>query len=390
MCTRGLVAALAVVVALVWSAPAHADTGPLRFERAVSLGSRAHDIVLDLDGGLAYVAVDRGLVILGLANPAAPMEVGSVETGAPAITQGVAVSGNYAYLASREAGVHVVNVSNPKAPSLLGSKRFSTPVWDVAVKGHPTNDMIAYVYAVTFGGEMYVLEHHASQPANLKQVKVIGLVAWRNPKQDALAFKKLNAHVTGGSAKATNLFITERRRPDGSVQDLLFTTDWNYGHAYCYDISNPANPTFMGAHGVPFVLQVEADPDKDTVYMLVAGSKLSGIHTVPLSHFSSAKATYYLTCPECRFIKSKGNIDMGGMALSTGGNRLFYGGGFQRELHVVNVEDPDEMRALAFADVGNHGLGLAEIMGFASHGNLLYVAAGAQGFQVYSFPGADN
>src|SRR5262245_11898929 len=309
MCTRGLVAVLAIGLALGWATPGIGDTtGPLNLVRAVSLGPRAHDIVID--GGLAYVAVDRGLVILSLADPAAPVEVGRVETGSPAVTQGVAVSGTLAYLASREAGVHVVDVSSPTAPRIVGSKRFSTPVWDVAAKGH-------HVYAVTFGGEMYVLD--AEQPANPKQVKVIGLLAWRNPKQDAAQIKKLNQHVTAGSAKATGVFITG---------DRLFTTDWNYGRVYYYDISNPASPVFKGAHGVPFVLRAEADPAKDTVYMLVAGSKISGIHTVPLSKLHPSISTYYLDCPECRFIKARGNIDMGGMALSPGGNRLFYGGGW--------------------------------------------------------------
>ncbi len=76
------------------------------------------------------------------------------------------------------------------------------------------------------------------------------------------------------------------------------------------------------------------------------------------------------------------------MGLSPGGDHLFYGGGGRREFHVVDVVEPDLLHDVGFADTGDHGLGLAEIMGFASHGDYVYVAAGTGGLQVYSFPGA--
>jgi len=156
---------------------------------------------------LAYVAIDTGLVILDLAEPAFPVEIGRVETGLPTVTQGVEVAGQYAYFASREAGVHVVDISNRAHPRIAGAKRFPTPVWDVAVKDN-------IVYAVTFGDEMYLLD--VSQPANRVQVKV-------SPKQDAANLKKLNALAPAGRAKATGVSV---------IGDKLFITDWNYGHLY--------------------------------------------------------------------------------------------------------------------------------------------------------------
>ena len=131
-----------------------------------------------------------------------------METGSPWVTQGVEVAGTYAYLASREAGVHVVDVSNHLTPRIVGGKRFPTPVWDVAVKG-------SFVYAVTFGGEMYVLD--VSQPASLRQVKVIGLPAW-NLQARCRDLKKRRAHVTGA------------RQDHGVSVGGPRTTDWNYGH----------------------------------------------------------------------------------------------------------------------------------------------------------------
>lgn len=105
------------------------------------------------------------------------------------------------------------------------------------------------------------------------------------------------------------------------------------------------------------------------------------------SLLAPAHATHYNKCPECKFLKSKGHIDQGGLGLSPGGDHLFYGGG-HREFHVVDVVDPDVLHDVAFADTGDHGLGLAEIMGFASHRDHIYVAAGTGGLQVYSVPDA--
>jgi hypothetical protein len=294
--------------------------------------------------------------------------------------QGIAVQGSYAYLAGQLSGVHVVDVSDPDAPAIVATKRVAGSVWDVAVKE-------TYVYAVTFHGELYVLD--VSVPTAPRQIKVLGLLAWSNPKHDAIQLAKLRAHVPNGSAKGTSASVTD---------DILLATDWNYGRMYYYRLDGPlgpASPVFSGAHYVPFILRAEADPTRDVVYMLAAYARFSGIHTVPLSALGPNHSTHYLSCAECRFLKSLGNIDWGGMGLSPTGDYLFYGGGRAREFHVVGVSDgapdaPVELEDLGAADTGPVGLNLAEIMGFASRGDHVFVAAGAQGLQVYSFPGVSG
>lgn len=76
---------------------------------------RAHRLLLS--GTRAYVADETGLLILDLANPAAPALLGSLPTSAPCLD--LALSGNLLYLAGESSGLLVVDVSTPTSPLLL-------------------------------------------------------------------------------------------------------------------------------------------------------------------------------------------------------------------------------------------------------------------------------
>jgi hypothetical protein len=77
-----------------------------------------------LAGGYAYVATeDAGLWVVDVSSLAA---VGSYDT--PGWAYGVAVAGGYAYVADGHAGLRVVNVSDPAHPTEVGF--YDTP--DVA------------------------------------------------------------------------------------------------------------------------------------------------------------------------------------------------------------------------------------------------------------------
>jgi hypothetical protein len=64
-----------------------------------------------------------------VSNPAAPVAVGSYDTGGDA--GGVQVAGNLVYVADGEAGVQVIDVSNPAAPVRVGG--YDTNGWASAV-----------------------------------------------------------------------------------------------------------------------------------------------------------------------------------------------------------------------------------------------------------------
>jgi hypothetical protein len=72
-----------------------------------------------------------GLRVVDVSNPAAPTEVGSYDT--PANAHDVAVADGRAFVANHSSGLRVVDVSNPSAPTEVGS--YDTPgnPWGVSV-----------------------------------------------------------------------------------------------------------------------------------------------------------------------------------------------------------------------------------------------------------------
>ena len=80
-------------------------------------------------GNYAYVADDTaGLQVIDISNPANPQRVGGYDTAGYA--NGVAVVGNYAYVADGHAGLQVVDISNPANPS--GSAAMTPPATPLA------------------------------------------------------------------------------------------------------------------------------------------------------------------------------------------------------------------------------------------------------------------
>ena len=77
----GALVAAVMVTLLAMPGVARAD-GPLTLRAAINLGYRANDVVLDERAGFpyAYVATDKGLTILNIADPAHPSLVKQLVT----------------------------------------------------------------------------------------------------------------------------------------------------------------------------------------------------------------------------------------------------------------------------------------------------------------------
>src|SRR6266540_178442 len=114
---------------------------------------------LAVSGNYAYVADELdGLQVIDVSNPANPQRVGGYDT---MYAFGVAVSGNYAYVADYDAGLLVIDVSNPADPQRVGGYDTSGNAWAVAVSGN-------YAYVGGYDAGLQVID--VSNPANPRRV----------------------------------------------------------------------------------------------------------------------------------------------------------------------------------------------------------------------------
>ena len=103
-------------------------------------------------GNYAYVAdCDSGLRVISIADPAHPSEVGYCDT--PDWALGVAVAGNYAYVADGGAGLRVISIADPAHPSEVGYYVTPGDAYGVAVAGN-------YAYVADFAAGLRVIEFY--------------------------------------------------------------------------------------------------------------------------------------------------------------------------------------------------------------------------------------
>jgi len=117
--------------------------------------------------GYAYTTGD-GLSVINITAPSAPYEVGHVHLAS--YTDGVAISGSFAFVTARSEGLRIVNVANPTSPVEVG--HYDTPGIANAVVASGT---IAYVADYHFLG-IYDCSH------------AMGYVAPRSPDSLVIRF----------------------------------------------------------------------------------------------------------------------------------------------------------------------------------------------------------
>src|SRR6266540_1996268 len=115
---------------------------------------------LAVSGNYAYVADELdGLQVIDVSNPANPQRVGGYDTSG--FASGVALSGNFAYVADYTAGLQVIDVSNPASPQRVGGYDTSDSARGVAVSGN-------YAYVGGYDAGLQVIA--VSNPANPRRV----------------------------------------------------------------------------------------------------------------------------------------------------------------------------------------------------------------------------
>ncbi len=116
-----------------------------------------------INGNYAYVAAKGyGLYVIDITNPEFPAEAGVYDT--PGTAYDVVYSGGYAYVADNNSGLSIIDVSTPTAPSLVGAYTAPNSAYGVAVTGN-------YAYVTSFSNTVYVLD--VSTPSALVEIATI-------------------------------------------------------------------------------------------------------------------------------------------------------------------------------------------------------------------------
>lgn len=172
-------------------------------EQPAPVGAFSHDgsgaAVRD---NLAFIASTRGVLILDITDPPSSAVLGSVHVGTT--PEGLAVRGNYAYVADWDDGVVVVDVSNPTAPVRIANVPTGNLAHDLALEGN-------YVYVADSSAGLAVID--VTEPAS--PVMVV------EPTQ----------------------FRGTRIAADGDTVAVL-----SGSRLHMVDVSNPLNPTLLATH----------------------------------------------------------------------------------------------------------------------------------------------
>jgi hypothetical protein len=216
---------------------------PVRVGSHIPSGWLASDLAVV--GDQVYIAsIDGGLAVVDIADPANPLQVGSasIQTGSPV---DVAAAGDYAYVAAAEAGLQIFDVSDPTNPRAAG--RSETPGNAVAVAVQNDHVFVA-------DGQTGLQVVDAANPAD---PTVVG--DFRNGGARSLAVTGDYAFVGG---------------PLGL--DVL-------------DITSPRQPRWVGGYDVQDVTMVAVS--EQDVFLTVGGGQLTILRFTELPAFDSPRVS---------------------------------------------------------------------------------------------------
>lgn len=198
--------------------------------------------------GKAYVATrDSGIRIIDVSNPLQPIESGFYQTQGKVYA--VSVSGNYAYIANDTAGLRVLDVSNPASPFEVGFFDLgNTKANNVVVSGN-----YAYIAYETSGLQIVDISNPTSPVS-------VSFLNW-STNVNTVFVSGNYAYVLDDSLRVVNItnplspFQVSSTRPRGSYYTLFVSGNYAYtfnnsslGSYDIWDVSNPSAPSVIGSY----------------------------------------------------------------------------------------------------------------------------------------------
>ena len=229
-------------------------------------------------GTHAYIsACEAGLRVIDISNPASPIETGSWASADYA--RGLAVSGDYAYVACGYSGLRVIDVSSPSNPTEVGAYGLPDYAWAVAVSGN-------YAYVADEDAGLHIINitdpHNpvlaglCDTPGNAMGVAVSGdhvYVADLSGGLRVIDASNIQIPVEVG------YYVTPDLAYRAAVSgDYVYTGD--LASLRIINVSNPASPNevgFLGTPSAPLGVAVVGN-------LAYLGEGSSGLHVTDVSN----------------------------------------------------------------------------------------------------------
>ncbi|MBN1594662.1 hypothetical protein JW933_01920 [candidate division FCPU426 bacterium] len=288
---------------------------------------------VEIQGTYAYVAAEGIFVIMDISDPLHPVPVSYFEPPGYA-AYGVALQGDYAYLACNSGGLCVVDISDPNLPQQAGVTLQPTSAQSVAVDGN---------FAYVADGENGLRIIDISNPASPGQVGYQYLTGTAR----AVAVKDSTAFVADGDDGLRIIDVSTPSAPNeiafhdtpGYAFDIALDGNFAYVADYqegvaVFDLSSPASPSltayaYMGS-GV-YTLGVDVAGN----YLYVA-QDLHGLRIVDIANPSQPVLL--------------GAYDTPGLAKAVRVNSSHaYVADYSRGLRVIDIDDKNNP-----AEAGNY------------------------------------
>lgn len=205
-----------------------------------------------VEGNYAYIANgDNGLQVVDITNPTAPTIVGTYTHNSGA-AYGVTVASNYAYIANGNSGLVIVDITNPTAPTFKG--RYDTPgyAYGISVVGN---------YAYVADGDNGLVVVDVTNPA-----APTSLSSYDTVKANAVTVSGNYAYVADDS---NGLVVVDITNPVAATYTGKYDTQ---GNATCVAIEGNYAYVADGSSGLSIVnIANPATPSSTAVYSATPG-----------------------------------------------------------------------------------------------------------------------
>jgi hypothetical protein len=323
-----------------------------------------------VNGNYAYVADgDSGLQIINISNPVLSALAGSYASLGYYAT-GVTLNGNYAYVPGQEAGLQIVNISNPTLPILTGSYTTPSNAIGVAVSGDYAYVAEAEEYPT---GLLQILNiSNPSLPTLVDSYtppdEVVGVAVSGNYAYVANEY----LYIVNISTASSPTFIGAYTPSDNYAYvvavsgNYVYMMDWNDG-LDIINISTASSPTLEGFYSDKDIIATGIALNGNYAYLVDNLNNTSGkLEIINIGDPSlPTLAGSYTTADVAHGVAVSG--DYAYVATDAG-------------LQILNISDPAFPTLAGYYDTP----GYAE--GVAVNGNYVYLATEGSGLWIFQFP----